>query len=163
MYPDLGLLVLRIAIGGVVLAHGLQKLGRLGGPGLPGITGFLGSVGFRPARWWAGLVAVVETVGAALLVLGLLTPLVGLLIAADLIVAIVVVHWPRFWAQDGGLEFPLPIAAGALALALIGPGAWSIDAALGIRLSDTVLLGLAIIIALVALGAIVSRARPKAG
>lgn len=163
MYPDLGLLVLRVAIGGVVLAHGLQKFGQIGGPGLPGITGFFGSVGFRPARWWALLVAVVETVGAGMLVVGLLTPLVGFLIAADMVVAIVVVHWPRFWAKDGGLEFPLPIAAGALALALIGPGAWSIDAALGIRLSDTLVVGLGIIIALVALGAILTRTRPAAG
>ena len=50
MYPDLGLLLLRLAIGGVVLAHGLQKFGRLGGPGLDGISGYFASLGFRPAR-----------------------------------------------------------------------------------------------------------------
>jgi putative oxidoreductase len=160
MQPDLGLLVLRVAIGGVMLAHGLQKFGHLGGPGLEGITGFFTKLGFRPARAWALLVAVVEAIGGVLLIVGLLTPVAGLLIAADLLVAIVVVHWPRFWAQDNGLEFPLPIAAGALALALVGPGAWSIDAALGIRLTDVALLALAAVVGAGAVAAIVSRARP---
>jgi putative oxidoreductase len=163
MYADLGLLLLRLAIGGVVLAHGLQKFGQLGGPGLQGIAGFFGSVGFRPPRPWAVLVAVVETVGSVLLILGLLTPVVGLLIAADLLVAIVVVHWPRFWAQDSGLEFPLPIAAGALALALVGPGAWSVDEAIGFRLTDQLFLGLVVVVALVALVAIFSRTKGAAG
>jgi putative oxidoreductase len=162
MYPDLGLLLLRMAIGGVMLAHGLQKFGFLGGPGLDGITDFFGNLGFRPARAWAPLVAVVEAVGGVLLILGLLTPVAGLLIAADLLVAIVVVHWPRFWAQDGGLEFPLPIAAGALALALVGPGAWSLDAALGVRLPDVALLALAVFVGVGAVAAIVTRARPTA-
>jgi putative oxidoreductase len=162
MAPDLGLLLLRVAIGGVMLAHGLQKFGLLGGPGLDGITGFFANLGFRPARGWASLVAVVEAVGGVFLMLGLLTPAAGLLIAADLLVAIVVVHWPRFWSQDGGLEFPLPIAAGALALALVGPGAWSLDAALGIRLTDVALLALAAAVAVGAVAAIVTRTRPAA-
>lgn len=162
MYPELGLLLLRLAIGGVVLAHGLQKFGQLGGPGLQGVAGFFGGLGFRPAPAWATLVALVETVGAALLILGLLTPLAGLLIAADLLVAIVVAHWPRFWSQDGGLEFPLPLAAGALALALVGPGAWSLDAALGFRLADEPLLVLMVVVALGALLAIVTRTKAAA-
>jgi putative oxidoreductase len=154
------LLLLRLSIGGVILAHGLQKVGLLGGPGLDGITGFFASLGFRPARAWALLVAVVEAVGGVFLILGLLTPVAGVLIAADLLVAIVVVHWPRFWSQDGGLEFPLPIAAGALALALVGPGAWSLDAVLGIRLNDVALLALAAAVAVGAVVAIVTRTRP---
>jgi putative oxidoreductase len=142
-----------------MLAHGLQKFGQLGGPGLQGIAGFFSSLRFRPAPVWAALVAVVEAVGGVLLIVGLLTPLAGLTIAADLLVAIVVVHWPRFWAQDNGLEFPLPIAAGAAALALVGPGAWSLDEALGFRLSDEILLALVVVVALVALVAIFTRTR----
>ena len=156
------MLLLRLAIGGVILAHGLQKFGLLGGPGLDGITGFFANLGFRPARAWALLVAVVEAVGGVFLILGLLTPVAGLLIAADLLVAIVVVHWPRFWSQDGGLEFPLPIAAGALALALVGPGAWSLDAVLGIRLTDVALLALAAAVAAGTVVAILTRTRPTA-
>jgi putative oxidoreductase len=83
-------------------------------------------------------------------------------IAADLVVAIIVVHWPRFWAQDGGLEFPLPMAAGALAVALTGPGQWSLDASLGIRLSGEVWAAVAIVVAIVALVAIVTRTRSAA-
>ena len=162
MSADLGLLLLRLAIGGVMLAHGLQKFGLLGGPGLDGITGFFGSLGFRPARAWAVLVAVVEAVGGVFLIIGLLTPVAGMLIAADLVVAIVVTHWPRFWAQDGGLEFPLPIAAGALALELIGAGSWSLDALLGIRFTDALLLALAVVVAAGAVVAVVTRTRPAA-
>ena len=66
------------------------------------------------------------------------------------------VHWPRFFAQNGGFEYALLILAGGLAVALSGPGAYSLDALLGITLPEpttvAVTLGLAVIGAAVALG-----------
>jgi putative oxidoreductase len=51
MLADLGLLILRLTLGTVFLAHGAQKaFGAFGGPGFTGATGFIGSLGFRPAR-----------------------------------------------------------------------------------------------------------------
>jgi len=56
MLGDLGLLLLRLTLGTVFLAHGAQKaFGSFGGPGFEGATGFIGSMGFRPARAWAAL------------------------------------------------------------------------------------------------------------
>jgi hypothetical protein len=52
MYADLGLLILRVVAGGVVLSHGLQKLGYLGGFGFDGTAGFINSLGFKPSRPW---------------------------------------------------------------------------------------------------------------
>src|SRR5439155_344690 len=56
MLGDLGLLLLRLTLGTVFLAHGAQKaFGSFGGPGFEGATGFIASMGFRPARAWAAL------------------------------------------------------------------------------------------------------------
>src|SRR5207245_8863993 len=119
-----------------VLAPGRQKFGWLGGFGLGGTAGFFGGMlKFKPGMFWTLVVALVETVGSGLMILGLFGPIGPFPIAADMIVAMAVVHWPKgFWNQHGGLEFPLPIAAGALAVGLVGPGGWSLDAALGIVL-----------------------------
>jgi len=62
--------------------------------------------------------------------------------AADLVVVTAVAHWPQgFWAGGGkvGWEFPLPLAAGALAIALAGNGAWSLDRLLGLTYPDWLL------------------------
>ncbi len=159
MNSDLGLLILRLGVGIVVLAHGLQKFGWLGGFGLAGTAGFFGGMlKFTPGTFWALVVALVETVGSGLMILGLLGPIGPFPIAADMIVAMAVVHWPKgFWNQSGGLEFPLPIAAGALAAGLVGPGRWSLDAALGIALPEWVLPAWAALVTIGAVLALVSR------
>src|SRR5260370_18012263 len=89
MLADVGLLVLRLTLATVFLAHGAQKaVGAFGGPGFAGATGFIGSLGFRPARFWAALAVGGEVIAGLLLLLGLLTPLEGLLVLATLAVAI---------------------------------------------------------------------------
>src|SRR2546421_11355442 len=56
MLADLGLLLLRLTLGAVFLAHGAQKaFGAFGGPGFEGAAGFIGSMGCRPARVWAAV------------------------------------------------------------------------------------------------------------
>src|SRR5438105_4908400 len=78
MVADLGLLLLRLTLGAVFLAHGAQKaFGAFGGPGFEGATGFIGSMGFRPARVWAAAAVGGELVAGLLFALGLLTPLAG--------------------------------------------------------------------------------------
>src|SRR2546428_12023655 len=77
---DLGVLALRLVLGAVFLGHGAQKaFGAFGGPGFTGATGFVGSLGFRPARVWAALAVGGELAAGFLFLLGLLTPLAGLL------------------------------------------------------------------------------------
>src|SRR5216684_2202719 len=75
------------------------------------------------------------------MVLGLGGPLGPGVMAGDLIVVTIVAHVPQgFWAGGGkvGWEFPLPLAAACFAVALLGNGGWSLDAALGLVYSDAI-------------------------
>src|SRR5216110_2269513 len=127
MFADVGLLALRLALGAVFLAHGAQKgFGAFGGPGFEGATGFIGSLGFRPARLWAGLAVGGELAAGFLFLLGLLTPVASLLALAK-------VHGPKgFFIQNGGYEYNLVLIVAALAVAVMGPGALSLDHVLGL-------------------------------
>jgi len=134
MFTDLGLLALRLMLGAVFLAHGAQKaFGAFGGPGFEGAAGFIGSMGFRPARFWTALAVGGELAAGFLFLLGLLTPLAGLLVLATMAVAIAKVHGPKgFFVQDGGYEYNLVLIVTALAVAAIGPGRFSLDYVLGL-------------------------------
>src|SRR2546421_11266259 len=93
MLADLGLLALRLTLGAVFLAHGAQKsVGAFGGPGFAGATGFIESIGFRPARLWTALAVGGELAAGLLFVLGLWTPLAGLLVLATMAGAVAQVH-----------------------------------------------------------------------
>lgn len=154
---DLGLLVLRVAVGAVVFGHGAQKLfGWWGGPGLAGAADFFGGhLRMRPAFFWAALGSFTEVAGGLLLILGLLGPAGSIAVVAAMMMA-VTVHWPSFWAQQGGYEYPLVLLLAGLGLGIVGPGAYSLDAALGLQLLTPVTLigGLiaAVIGVLIALG-----------
>ena len=136
MSYDLGLLVLRLVIGALLFAHGAQKLfGWFGGYGLSGTSGlFESQFRLRPARFWTVAAGASEAVGGLLLALGLLNPLGPVAIFAAMLVAAILAHWPRFWAHEGGIEFPVVLMAASVAAAVGGPGAWSMDAALGVSL-----------------------------
>jgi putative oxidoreductase len=144
MNVDLGLLVLRVAVGGVLLAHGLIKIGwpismgpARGMAAVRGLAGWFGSLGFWPPMLWA-LVSIVAEIGGGLLTtFGLGGPIGPGLIFGDMVIVTLVAHWPAgFWAGGGkqiaGVEFPIPLTAGGLAIALIGNGRWSVDAAVGL-------------------------------
>lgn len=130
---DLGLLVLRLAVGLTLAAHGTQKLfGWFGGYGLAGTGGFMEQLGFHPGRRAAFMAGLSETLGGTLLALGAGTPLGAALIVGVMTVAIVTVHLPKgFFTHNGGYEFPLVLAASALSVALAGPGQLSVDALVG--------------------------------
>ena len=134
MLMNLGLLALRVTLGLVFLGHGAQKsVGAFGGPGFAGATGFIGNLGFRPARLWAGLAVGGELLVGALYVSGLFTPVAGLLVLGTMGVAIAKVHGPKgFFVQNGGYEYNLVLIIAALALTLVGPGAYSLDHVLGL-------------------------------
>jgi len=143
MYPDLALFILRVVIGGVVIMHGLLKLGLVGkGGSIPGVAGWFNSMGLRPGKFWAYVAVLAEAGGGLLTVLGLGGPIGPGLLAGDLVVVTIVAHWSQgFWAGGGkvGWEFPVPLLAGALAIALAGNGAWSLDRLLGLVYPDWLL------------------------
>jgi putative oxidoreductase len=154
---DVAILVLRLVAGGLLFGHGTQKLfGWFGGHGLAGTSAFFGSrLRLRPARLWTALAGLSEAGGGLLLATGFLSPLGSLGIIAAMLMAIILVHWPRLWATEGGLEYPLVLLTVATAVAIAGPGAYSLDAVLGIALPapSTFLVGLGLVLigALVAL------------
>lgn len=145
---DLGLLVIRLVVGGLLAGHGIQKLfGRLGGFGLDGTGGYLEMLGLRPGRLFAALAGVAELAGGVLLVVGLLTPLASLLIASTMFVAARTDHAGKgLWVFNGGAEYALVIAATAVSVTIIGPGTLSIDRALGLQVSGAAV-GVATVIA----------------
>lgn len=123
----IGLLILRIGLGVVFVAHGVDKLGDLNGTA----AGF-DQMGIPLPDVMAPFVAVVETGGGLLLILGLLTPLAGIMLAGDMLVAGITAHPDAFFAQNGGFEFVMVLGLASLALAFTGPGAASLDARMGL-------------------------------
>jgi putative oxidoreductase len=133
-----GLLLLRLAFGLTVAAHGAQKLfAWFGGPGLEGFGGFLEQLGIAPGSRWSWVAALGEFVGGLLVALGLLSPIGNFLVIGSMLTAILVVHLPQgFFNQKGGIELPFLIASGMLGLSVTGPGSWSLDAAWHVRFPE---------------------------
>ncbi|ARP74037.1 DoxX family membrane protein [Streptomyces pluripotens] len=129
---DLGLLLLRWGTGGVLAAHGAQKLlGWFGGHGLDDTGRFMESIGYAPGRVSATAAGLGEAGGGALLALGLATPAAGAA-AAGAMAGAAAVHTPNgFFAQNGGFEYAASLGLAAAGLAVTGPGRLSLDHALG--------------------------------
>jgi putative oxidoreductase len=131
-----GPLALRLAVGAVFVAHGLQKLlGIWGGPGFSGTVHMVGQLGFGFAYPLSILLILAELVGGALLVMGWWTLWASLALAVDMAIAIWKVHYPNGfflnWAvtpgKGHGMEYNLVLIASLLCLILTGPGALSVD------------------------------------
>jgi putative oxidoreductase len=154
---DIAMLVLRVGIGTIFVAHGLQKLlGWWGGPGWEGWKGFIGYLGLKPPLFWASISLVAELGGGLALIAGLIVPLAAAGLAAQSITLLIKVHWPNgFWSPAGGIEFPIALLVGAFAVQVLGPGSWALDAYLPVDVLyepsvSWVTLGLAVAGALVA-------------
>lgn len=144
---DAGIGLFRLVLGLLMAAHGTQKVfGWLGGYGLTGTGGYFEQLGFRPGRFFAGVAGWTEIVAGVLLALGLLGPIGPALIVSVMLVAAVSVHLPGgLFAQTNGVEVPLLYGTAAIALALTGFGAYSLDAALGLATMWTPVLTLSVL------------------
>ena len=110
------LLVMRLALGAIMIAHGYKKVfGEF-----HGYQQFVGSLGI-PA-WMAYLSAGTEFFGGIAIVLGLFTRYVALAFLIEMAVVIVKVHWKNGLTGQGGYEFPLALATIAFALMCYGGG-----------------------------------------
>ena len=159
-----GLLALRAGLGGVLVAHGVQKLfGWLGGHGLAGTGAAFEQMGFHPGRQSALAAGLGEAGGGVLIALGLATPAAGAAAAGTMIPA-TAVHAPSgFFATGGGYEYPALLGVSAAALTIMGPGDWSLDARLNHRLNQPWMAGVAIIASSAVSLAIVQKRRRVLG
>ena len=131
---NVGLLVLRAGVGGALFAHGSQKLfGWFGGGGLAGTGAMFDKMGFTPGKTNAVAAGLGEAGGGALLALGLATPAAGAAVAGTMGVAASMHVANGFFAVEGGYEYPAVLGVSAIALALTGPGVFSVDHLLGHR------------------------------
>ncbi|MFJ8261206.1 DoxX family protein [Rummeliibacillus sp. NPDC094406] len=129
---NIGLLIIRLVIGLLFIGHGAQKLfGWFGGYGIKGTGGWFESIGMKPGIAMAIFAGLGELVGGILFATGFITPIGGILIAGTMLMAIIKVHGANgLWATSNGYEYNLTILAIAIGIALIGPGAYSLDALL---------------------------------
>ncbi len=121
---SLGILLLRIVVGLAFMVHGWPKIEHP--------VSWMGSQAFAPP-WLQAIVAVVEFFGGFALIVGFLTPLVALGMFCDMAVAILRVHLPMggHWiGGPGSFEVPLFYLIAMVAFVTMGPGRFSVDAAL---------------------------------
>ncbi len=130
-YAPVGELILRLAIGITFIAHGRDKL-----KNPAGFAAFLRQIHVPAPLLNAWLVALLETVGAALLILGLGTRLIALALAIDMVVALATVRLGTSpfasGPKGGGWDLEFLLLAGSLALVFTGAGRWGLDRFLGL-------------------------------
>ena len=137
------LLVLRLVVAGVMLAHGYNHI--FGGGRIPGTARWFESLGMRPGVLHAWLASLTELGAGALLVLGLATPLAGAGVVGVMLVAWITNHRGNgfFIFRPGeGWEYVMTLTFVGLAVATVGPGEWSLDEALDLTDDLTGLPGL---------------------
>jgi putative oxidoreductase len=156
---SVGVLIVRLVVGGLLAGHGAQKLfGWFGGSGLQGTAGWMESLRLRPGTTWARIAGGSEFFGGLLTALGFLNPLGPITAMGAMSMAWAKVHLGNpVWGTKGGAELPLTNIAVLSALTLAGPGKLSVDSLLGIRVPRIV--GLAALLGM--LGAVYVTARPE--
>ena len=128
----LSLLILRITIATIFMAHGSQKLfSWFGGYGLEGTGQWMESIGLAPGYLMALLAGSGEFFGGLLLLFGLLTRASSLVLAITMFVAIFSVHFANgFFMSANGYEFAFVLLGASVALMFSGAGKYSLDALL---------------------------------
>ena len=136
---QLARLAARTVIGGLFIGHGMQKLtGSFGGPGLDGTEKMMDSLRMHPPRRNALAAGVSEAAGGTLLAAGLATPLAASSLIGVMTTAIRKVHAPNgVWNSNGGFEYNITLIAALATIVEAGPGALSLDNALGIQKKGT--------------------------
>jgi putative oxidoreductase len=146
---DVVALLVRMVIGITMIAHGLNHW--LGGGKIEGTARWFTGLGLRSGKLQAWLSVVTEVGAGALLVLGLLTPFACAAVISVMLVAGLLAHRPNgFFVFKDGYEYVLVLSVVTLALAMLGPGGLSIDAAASIEVTGWAGGGIAVGVAVVA-------------
>lgn len=126
---DAAILLARIGIGVVFVAHGWQKIFTLG---LSRVGEQFAAYGVPQPEITAAIVAGVELVAGIALIAGLLTPLAGILLGVDMAGALYFVHATNGpFISENGWELVVALGVGALLIAGVGAGRFSVDRVLG--------------------------------
>jgi len=124
---NLALLITRVVVGLVFVAHGIQKFQG----GISGVAGFFDGLGIPAPQFFAWVVALIETFGGAALILGIFTRIGALFLSGVMVVAIITVKTKLGliapFAQGAGMELDLALLAGLLSLVLQGSGIFSLE------------------------------------
>lgn len=124
--------ILRAGLGIILIAHGLQKLfGMFGGMGLTRNAELFARLGYNPGMFWGTLVGCTETIGGALLVIGLFTRPAAFSIVIFMIFSIHFTSAKGFFWLQGGMEYSILILLVALVFLIRGGGEYSVDKAMG--------------------------------
>ena len=166
---DAGLLVLRVAIGIVMVAHGYNHIFR--GGRIKGTAGWFESLGMKPGILHAWLASLTELGAGLMLIFGVVTPLAAAGVVGTMLVALITNHLRNgfFIFRPGeGYEYVLTLILVAIAIGALGAGGWSVDHAIGIGEDLIGWRGLAIAAGLgggggLALLAVFYRPQPKQG
>lgn len=135
---DLGLLVLRVAIGAILIGHGLQKaFGWWGGQGLDGFKSSLSNAGYQHADILTYVAAGGQIGAGVLMVLGLFTPVAAAAALAYLVNGLLAnvgaqrdAGYVSFFLPDG-IEYQVLLIVAVVAVVLVGPGRYGFDAGRG--------------------------------
>ena len=120
-------LILRVAIGSTMFAHGVKHA-----RSLDGTAGWFGSIGFARPALQARASAGIEIGAGVALTAGIATPLAAASVVGVMGVAARAVHAENgFFITSEGWEYVMNLSAAAVALAGLGPGRWSVDETLG--------------------------------
>lgn len=126
-----GLALLRLAAGGFLLPHGLGKLFSGLGPGLAGFRAELRGLGLPAAGPLPLLLALAQAGSGLFVLIGWQTRPAALFAAAFIATTVVLARGNGWYWMQRGVEYPLFWLLALLAVALLGPGAWSLDTRLG--------------------------------
>ncbi|MEU2432577.1 DoxX family protein [Streptomyces sp. NPDC007861] len=127
---DVGMLLLRLAVGLIMAGHGAQKLfGSFGGPGLEATGKGFAAMGYEPGVFFAALTGISELLGGLGLAVGLLTPLAAAAVIGVLMNAMSVAPQLSLWpAGPPSFAYPMLLSVAALTIAAVGPRRLSLDA-----------------------------------